>query len=158
MAYSMGGMTSILLRTNDGREYRHRAQKNCLLLLGRGKRRLGGRAGLEEAVAAVPDFGGGDDAGAGAAAIKTQAVALEKVRIFHAADRLVLVGRGVAMDHQGTPEAALPVEEAVVDPGPACLGEDRPGAGQELVGIGMRIEPAMNEQRVAQPDMRAHAI
>ena len=62
------------------------------------------------------------------------------------------------MDHQGAVEAVLPVEEAVVDPGPARLGEDRPRAGQELVGVGVRVEAAMDEQRVAQPDMRAHAI
>ena len=31
------------------------------------------------------------------------------------------------------------------------------GRGQELVGVGVRIEPAMDEQRVAEPHMAAHA-
>jgi hypothetical protein len=63
----------------------------------------------------------------------------------------------VAVHHQGAAEACLPVEEAVVDPGPARLGEEGPRHGQELVGVGMRIEPAMDEQRVAEPHMAAHA-
>ena len=62
------------------------------------------------------------------------------------------------MHHQRAAKSTLPVEEAMVDPGPARLGKDGPGPGQEFVWIGVRVEPAMDEQRVADTDVRTHAV
>ena len=77
----------------------------------------------------------------------------EEMRIRHEGERPMLRGRSVAVHHEGAAEASLPVEEALVDPGPTGVGEGGPGRGEEGLLIGLAVQPAVNEQRVADTQM-----
>src|SRR6185312_535917 len=111
--------------------------------------RWGGLVCLQEPVAAVADLRRDHHTGERTAAVEAEPVVRQDMRVIHAAEFAVLGGRRVAMHDQCAFEAALPVEEAARDPGPARVDARRPRTLQERVAVATAGEAAMHEQRIA---------
>ena len=112
--------------------------------------------GTQDAIAAVFDLSARDDPCSSGSAVETETIEGEEVRVRLTRELSVLVWRGVAVDDDSSIKPAAPLQERAMDPSPLRVGKRGPGSGEEFLWLGMRVEPGMDEQRIADRDMRQH--
>src|ERR1041384_6740335 len=67
-------------------------------------------------------------------------------------------GRRMAMHDHRAAETAAPFQERLVDPGPMIAAEFRERGGERGLRRDQGIDPAMHEDRVADPHMTFEAV